>query len=168
MRSTKNTALRLTSLMVTTSLSMLILTSGAYAQDAQTINPADEDVVVATGTIQHTLERSLAVKRNTTVVSDALVGAEIGDLPDLSIAESLERITEVTSDRLQVQGLAGYSDHEDRVVDGQPISARITGSYTDQFETGTGDIGIAFGGQIRRDTAAEDIYSSSSRARARL
>lgn len=221
----------------------LSLSSIAVAQDS-TGGEDNVDEIIATGEIQRTFEESLKVKRNTTSISDALVGAEIGDLPDLSIAESLERITGVTSDRfkggaselsirglgaflgsstmngreittgsdgrdvnfgqfpselingaqvfksqqadfveggisgiielqtlrpldynkkrLQVQGQLGYSDYEDRVDDGEPFSTRITGSYVDQFETGAGDIGIAIGGQIRRDTAAEDIYTTSS------
>jgi len=210
----------------------------AFAQDEE------EDVITIKGELRESLEESLAVKKNNEVVSDALVGVEIGDLPDLSIAETLERITGVTSDRFkggaselsvrglgaflgssvingreissgsdgrdvnfgqfpseliggavvyksqqasfveggisgiielqtlrpldygkrrfQVQGLLGYSDYEQRVDEGQDFSKRITASYTDQFETGIGDIGIALGGQIRDDTAPEDIYTSSS------
>ncbi|MEO1245218.1 MAG: TonB-dependent receptor [Pseudomonadota bacterium] len=208
------------------------------ADDAELL---DEIVVKA---FRQTLRQSLAVKRSNTVISDALIGAEIGDLPDLSIAESLERIPGVTSDRfkggaselsirglgaflgssilngreitsgsdgrdvnfgqfpseliggtvvyksqqasfieggvsgiielqtlrpldygkrrLQVEALAGYSDYENRVADGEPVSGRYTLSYTDLFDTGVGEFGLAIGGQIRRDTAPEDIYTSSS------
>jgi len=228
-------------LLATSILSAAMATS-APAQD--TDFDAEPDEIIATGEIQQSFEQSLKVKRNTTTISDALVGAEIGDLPDLSIAESLERITGVTSDRfkggaselsvrglgaflgssvlngreittgsdgrdvnfgqfpseligstqvfksqqasfveggvsgiielqtlrpldygkkrLQIQGLLGYSDYENRVVEGDPLSERITGSYVDQFDFGGGEIGIAIGGQIRRDTAAEDIYTTSS------
>jgi TonB-dependent receptor len=214
---------------------------------AQTTDDSIEEVI-ATGEIQRALEQSLKVKRETTAISDALVGAEIGDLPDLSIAETLERVTGVTSDRfkggasniairglgpflgtsllngreitsgadgrdvnfgqfpsellggvqvfksqqadfaeggisgvinlqtlrpldfnrrrIQVQGLLGYSDYEDRVADGEPFSTRLSGSYVDQFETGMGDIGISIGGQIRRDTAPEEVYTTSSNFRA--
>lgn len=227
------------SLLMGTAIS-LSLSGVAQAQTEDGV----EDEIITTGTIQQTIEESLTVKRNTTVVSDALVGAEIGDLPDLSIAESLERITGVTSDRfkggaselsirglgaflgssvfngreitsgsdgrdvnfgqfpseliggtqvfksqqasfveggvagiielqtlrpldygkkrIQVQGQLGYSDYESRVDDGEPWNTRLTGSFVDQFETGAGDIGISIGAQIRRDTAPEDIYTSSS------
>lgn len=245
MQSTTHFQISLKSLMLATTASLFMLNGTAFAQNNTEVE--DDDVIISTGTIQRTIEESLELKRKTTVVSDAIIGAEIGDLPDLSIAETLERITGLTSDRFkggaselsirglgaflgssflngreitsgsdgrdvnfgqfpseliggaqvfksqqasfveggisgnielqtlrpldygkrrfQIQGLAGYSDYENRVVDGQPISSRITGSYTDQFETGIGDIGIAIGGQIRRDTAPEDIYTTSSNFR---
>ncbi|RIV85817.1 TonB-dependent receptor [Aurantiacibacter zhengii] len=204
----------------------------------------DENTIVVTGDIARTIENSLETKRNLDVIGDAIVGEDVGDLPDLSVAETLERIVGVTSDRfkggaselsvrglgaflgssvlngrevtsgsdgrdvnygqfpselingaivyksqqanfieggvsgiielqtlrpldynrsrLQVQALAGYSDYEDRVVDGDPFNYRLTGSYVDQFVTGAGDIGIAIGGQMRRDTAPEDVFTTSS------
>ncbi len=216
-------------------------------QDADVVEEVltdDPNTIVVTGDIARTIENSLDTKRELGVIGDAIVGEDVGDLPDLSIAETLERIVGVTSDRfkggaselsvrglgaflgssvlngrevtsgsdgrdvnygqfpselingaivyksqqasfieggvsgiielqtlrpldynrqrIQVQGLLGYSDYEDRVRDGDPVSERFTASYIDQFETGIGEIGIALGGQIRRDTAPEDIYTSSS------
>lgn len=217
------------------------LAQGAPAQ-GETV--ADSDVIVVTGELSRSIENSLAAKRNLSVIGDAIIGDEIGDLPDLSVAETLERVVGVTSDRfkggaselsirglgaflgasfingrevtsgsdgrdvnfgqfpselingavvyksqqasfieggvsgiielqtlrpldfgkrrLQVQGLVGYSDYEDRVVDGQPLSYRATLSYIDQYETGLGDIGLSIGAQIRRDTSPEDIFTTSS------
>ncbi|MGB3167597.1 MAG: TonB-dependent receptor [Alteraurantiacibacter sp.] len=205
---------------------------------------ADPDVIIVTGDIARTIENSLETKRNLDVIGDAIVGEDVGDLPDLSVAETLERIVGVTSDRfkggaselsvrglgaflgssvlngrevtsgsdgrdvnygqfpselingaivyksqqanfieggvsgiielqtlrpvdygkdrLQVQGLLGYSDYEDRVRDGDPLSYRLTGSYVNQWDAGDGEFGLAIGGQMRRDTAPEDIYTSSS------
>lgn len=223
------------------SASILTMASVSLAQDE---TQDDEDVVVVQG-IRGSIQESLEAKRETAVVSDALIGVEIGDLPDLSIAESLERITGVTSDRfkggasevsirglgaylsystlngreitsgsdgrdvnfgqfpselfegvqvyksqqaslveggisgvislqtlrpldygkrrLQMNGLVGFSEYEDRVDDGDPYSERLTVSYVDQWEGSSfGEFGIAIGGQIRRDTAPEDIYTSSS------
>lgn len=223
----------------------LIAASSANAQNQDTDDDAQRiDEVVVTGNLSQSLQKSLEVKRNNTVISDALVGAEIGDLPDLSVAESLERITGVTSDRfkggaselsvrglgaflgsstlngreissgsdgrdvnfgqfpseliagsivyksqqasfveggisgiielttqrpldvderrLRIKGLVGFSDYEDRVDDGDPINERLTALYVDQFEFGAGDFGISLGAQLRRDTAPEDIYTSSS------
>ncbi|WP_162604085.1 TonB-dependent receptor [Novosphingopyxis baekryungensis] len=215
-------------------------------EDADVVEEAvqDENVIVVTGEIARTIENSLETKRELSVIGDAIVGEDVGDLPDLSVAETLERIVGVTSDRfkggaselsvrglgaflgssilngrevtsgsdgrdvnygqfpselingaivyksqqanfieggvsgiielqtlraldygkgrLQVQGQLGYSDYEDRVVGGDPYSQRLTTSYIDQFATGIGDIGIAIGGQIRRDTAPEDIFTTSS------
>lgn len=224
----------------------LALPHAALAQDAA---EPDEEMtgeaeIVVQGEIARTIENSLDTKRRLDVIGDAIVGEDIGDLPDLSVAETLERIVGVTSDRfkggaselsirglgaflgasflngreissgsdgrdvnfgqfpselingaivyksqqasfieggvsglielqtlrpldygkrrIQVQALGGYSDYEDRVLDGEPINYRLTASYVDQFQVGDGELGIAIGGQMRRDTAPEDIFTSSS------
>ena len=224
----------------------------AYAQavppddDADVIEEAleDDNTIVVTGEIAQTIENSLETKRELDVIGDAIVGEDIGDLPDLSVAETLERIVGVTSDRFkggaselsvrglgaflgssvlngreissgsdgrdvnygqfpselingaivyktqqasfieggvsgiielqtlrpvdygkqrfQVQGLVGYSPYQDRVIGSGGLSSRLTASYIDQFQLGDGEFGIAIGGQIRRDNAPEDIYTTSS------
>ena len=229
----------------------------AHAQDAEPVDEAgtatdaveqslqDDNTIVVTGEIARTIENSLETKRSLTVIGDAIVGEDIGDLPDLSVAETLERIVGVTSDRFkggaselsvrglgaflgssslngrevssgsdgrdvnygqfpselingaivyksqqasfieggvsgvielqtlkpvdygkqrfQIQGLIGFSEYEDRVlVSGDPVSARVTASFVDQFDVGDGEFGIAIGGQLRRDTAPEDFYTTSS------
>ncbi|NJM50706.1 MAG: TonB-dependent receptor [Sphingomonadales bacterium] len=230
---------------------MLIFPHSLKAQDTENNSEAeesnvqaDENLIVVTGEISRTIENSLKTKRELSVIGDAIVGDDVGDLPDLSVAETLERVVGVTSDRfkggaselsvrglgaflgasylngrevssgsdgrdvnygqfpselingaviyksqqasfieggvsgiielqtlrpldygkrrIQLQGLIGYSDYEDRVENGKPLSYRLTGSYVDQFTTPIGDIGIALGGQLRQDTAPEDIYTTSS------
>ena len=214
--------------------------------DADIVEDAlqDDNTIVVTGEISRTIENSLETKRELDVIGDAIVGEDIGDLPDLSVAETLERIVGVTSDRfkggaselsvrglgaflgssvlngreissgsdgrdvnygqfpselingaivyktqqasfieggvsgiielqtlrpvdygkqrLQVQGLVGYSPYQDRVIGSGGLSSRLTASYIDQFALGDGEFGIAIGGQIRRDNAPEDIYTTSS------
>lgn len=221
----------------------LCIPGAVQAQDRPDQDQAEPEIVVS-GEIARSIEDSLEAKRQLPVIGDALVGDEVGDLPDLSVAETLERIVGVTSDRfkggaselsirglgaflgasylngreissgsdgrdvnfgqfpselingaiiyksqqakfveggisgiielqtlrpldygkqrLQVMGLVGYSDYEDRVDGGEPFSYRVTASYIDQFQAGDGEIGIAIGGQLRRDTAPEDIYTTSS------
>ena len=231
---------------------MCFIPAAAFAQetdpdeDATAVEDAlsDENTIIVTGDIARTIENSLETKRDLSVIGDAIVGEDVGDLPDLSVAETLERIVGVTSDRfkggaselsvrglgaflgssvlngrevtsgsdgrdvnygqfpselingaivyksqqanfieggvsgiielqtlrpvdygknrLQVQGLLGYSDYEDRVRDGDPLSYRATASYINQWDVGAGEFGVAIGAQIRRDTAPEDIYTSSS------
>ncbi len=93
----------------------------ALAQTApQTPTPAetaepDPDVIVVTGEISRTIENSLQAKRQLDVIGDAIIGDEIGDLPDLSVAETLERIVGVSSDRfkggaseLSIRGLGAF------------------------------------------------------------
>ncbi|MGB3723523.1 MAG: TonB-dependent receptor [Pacificimonas sp.] len=223
-------------------------TQAAHAQQEEGAEALEEafegDTIVIEGQISRSIEDSLQAKRSLDVIGDAIIGGEVGDLPDLSVAETLERVVGVTSDRfkggaselsvrglgaflgssffngreissgsdgrdvnfgqfpselingaiiyksqqasfieggvsgiielqtlrpldygkqrIQAQFLGGYSEYEDRVVGSGGLNYRVTGSYVDQFETGLGDIGISIGGQIRRDTAPEDIYTSSS------
>ena len=95
-----------------------VILLGSAVVNAQTTSSETDAVmeeIVVKGQIQQGFLKSLDVKRNNTVVSDALFGAELGELPDLSIAESLERITGVTSDRfkggsseLSIRGLGAF------------------------------------------------------------
>ncbi|MEM7703173.1 MAG: TonB-dependent receptor [Pseudomonadota bacterium] len=65
--------------------------------------------------------------------------------------------------RIQVFAQGGYSDAQDRVNDGRsPVERRFSASYIDQFDTNIGKIGVAIGGQFRRGSFAEDIFTSSS------
>ena len=77
-------------LLVGSSLSMLGAPI-AFAQD----NP---DEIVVTGTRQ-IIQDAIKIKRDATTVVDGLSADEIGDLPALSIAEALEQITSVGSQR---------------------------------------------------------------------
>lgn len=231
--------------LLASAMGLAVPTAAAAQDQAEPDEEASGEVeIVVTGEIARTIESSLEAKRQLDVIGDAIVGDDIGDLPDLSVAETLERVVGVTSDRfkggaselsirglgaflgssylngreissgsdgrdvnfgqfpselingaiiyksqqasfieggvsgiielqtlkpldygktrLQVQALGGYSDYEDRVTNGDPFNYRLTASYVDQFQLGDGQLGIAIGGQIRRDTAPEDIFTSSS------
>ncbi|MCM8732161.1 TonB-dependent receptor [Hephaestia sp. GCM10023244] len=69
----------------------------AAQQDA-----AGSDIVV-TG-IRASLERSIAIKRNSTGVVDAISAEDIGKFPDTNLAESLQRITGVSINRTNGEG----------------------------------------------------------------
>jgi TonB-dependent receptor len=58
------------------------------------------DELVVTG-MRATQRNSIATKRNTETVVDAIVNDEIGALPDNSVGDTLERITGVTADRFK-------------------------------------------------------------------
>jgi TonB-dependent receptor len=89
--------------------------NGANATDAQpstaapavsSSTPAGPDVsdeVVVTG-IRASLERSIAIKRDSTGVVDAISSEDIGKFPDTNLAESLQRITGVSIDRRNGEG----------------------------------------------------------------
>jgi TonB-dependent receptor len=90
-------------------------TTGASATDAQpaavapaaaTPTPGEAavpDEVVVTG-IRASLERSIAIKRNSTGVVDAISSEDIGKFPDTNLAESLQRITGVSINRRNGEG----------------------------------------------------------------
>ena len=81
---------------------------GAEATNAQppasgaAVAPASDEVVV-TG-IRASLERSIAIKRDSTGVVDAISSEDIGKFPDTNLAESLQRITGVSIDRRNGEG----------------------------------------------------------------
>ncbi len=72
------------------------LPSFSYAQEAQ----SGIDEVVVTGS-RETIRNSIAAKRQSDTVFDALSAAEIGELPALSIGEALENLTGASSHREQ-------------------------------------------------------------------
>lgn len=103
-------------------------------QDSQ--EPAALDEVVVTG-IRATQRNSIAVKRNSSAIVDALVNDEIGALPDNSVGETLERITGVTADRfkgsaseISIRGLGPFLGFS--TVNGREVSS------------GSGDRAVSF------------------------
>ncbi len=70
----------------------------ANAQDDEVI----EEVVVMG--IRGSLQRSLDVKRDATGVVDAISAEDIGKMPDTNLAESLQRITGVSINRVNGEG----------------------------------------------------------------
>ena len=87
----------------------LALTAAAaplVAQDTAQTNAQTDGVqaleeILVTGAIRDTLRNSIEIKRDSTTIVDALSASEMGALPDLSVAETLERITGVTGDRFK-------------------------------------------------------------------
>ncbi len=73
--------------------------SGAIAQQGE---PVLEEVVV-TG-IRGSLERAMDIKRDASGVVDAISAEDIGKFPDTNLAESLQRITGVSIDRVNGEG----------------------------------------------------------------
>jgi len=208
--------------------------------------PQEGEEILVTGT-RATQRNSAEVKRQATVIVDAIVSDEIGALPDQSVAETLERITGVTSDRfkgsaseISVRGLGPflgfstlngrevssgsgdravsfqqfpselvngvlvyktqqadfveggvsgvielrtlrpldfnrqrlqldvrgvYNPYDDRIVGRDGLGYRGAASFTDQFDTGIGRIGIALGYSRVDSTQPEDFYTASSTIR---
>jgi iron complex outermembrane recepter protein len=66
----------------------------AYAQD----EAAEEEEIVVTG-FRGSLAASIDIKRDATTIVDSISAEDIGDFPDLNLAESLQRVPGVQIDR---------------------------------------------------------------------
>lgn len=80
--------------------SMALAMAVAPATFAQT---SDDDVVIATG-IRASLDRAQDLKRNSDGVVDGISAEDIGKFPDTNLAESLQRITGVSINRVNGEG----------------------------------------------------------------
>lgn len=95
-------------------------------QDSAQPDEATEIETIVVQGIRQTQRTSNEVKRESNIIMDALVSDEIGASPDLSVAETLERITGVSADRfkgsaseISVRGLGpflGFSTFNGREV----------------------------------------------------
>src|ERR1700754_1778954 len=78
--------------------------SPAWAQQgpANADAAGDKDVqsVVGTG-FRHSIESSLAIKRDADSIVEAVTAEDIGNLPDVSIAESIARLAGLTAQRVE-------------------------------------------------------------------
>jgi len=121
-----------------------------------TANPAvaqaDElagDEVVVTG-IRASLERSIAIKRDSTGVVDAISSEDIGKFPDTNLAESLQRITGVSINRVNGEGatvtVRGFGPQYNLVtLNGRQLAAaNITVVGGDQNGDGAGGFDRSF------------------------
>jgi len=93
-------------------VSLIALVSSGFSaiaqenQDAPTVTAEDDRVlesVVVTG-FRNSLAEALDVKRNASGVVDAIVAEDIAAFPDLNLAESLQRISGVSIDRVGGEG----------------------------------------------------------------
>src|SRR5712671_4013328 len=75
----------------------------AYAQTAAAPAPSTLEEVVITG-IRASLTSSADLKRNATGVVDGIVAEDIGKFPDTNLAESMQRITGGSIDRVNGEG----------------------------------------------------------------
>ena len=113
--------------------------SPTFAQD----DGAIEEVVV-TG-IRGSLQRSMDIKRDATGVVDAISAEDIGKMPDTNLAESLQRITGVSINRVNGEGsevtVRGFGPNFNLVtVNGRQMPSAnvtsVTGNPVDQGSQG--------------------------------
>jgi len=122
--------------------------SNAIGVSAQQDAPVSDEVVV-TG-IRASLERSIAIKRDSTGVVDAISAEDIGKFPDTNLAESLQRITGVSIDRRNGEGstvtVRGFgADYNLVTLNGRQLAAtNIVAVGGDQGGDGAGGFGRSF------------------------
>jgi len=76
-----------------------------YAQDSAAGGAAEDEAeaIIVTG-VRASLDRSIDLKRNSSGVVDGISAVDIGKFPDTNLAESLQRITGVSIDRVNGEG----------------------------------------------------------------
>lgn len=123
-RKLKNTLL---SLSIHAALIASINTTMAQETEKTEDKAAEVEVIQVSG-IAETYRSAIAVKRGSPTIVDALSSTEIGALPDLSVAETLERITGVSGDRfkgnaseISIRGLGPFLGFS--TVNGRAISS---------------------------------------------
>ena len=124
-------ALPITSKVLFTIVGGTVLINPVFAQD----QAADElEEVIVTG-IRGSLKQSMDLKRNATGVVDAITAEDIGKFPDSNLAESLQRITGVSIDRVNGEGSAvtvrGFGPNFNLVtLNGRQLPAASVGTIT--------------------------------------
>jgi TonB-dependent receptor len=124
-------ALPITSKALFTIIGGAVLINPAFAQD----QAADElDEVVVTG-LRGSLKASMDIKRDASGVVDAISSEDIGKFPDTNLAESLQRITGVSIDRVNGEGSAvtvrGFGPDFNLVtLNGRQLPAADVGTIT--------------------------------------
>lgn len=81
------------------SMVLSLMASAAYAQDSKVF----EDEIIAVG-IRASLDRAQDLKRNSDGVVDGISAEDIGKFPDTNLAESLQRISGVSINRVNGEG----------------------------------------------------------------
>lgn len=108
-------------LLGTTAVAAALSYSTAFAQDAApatTPAPAqaesdDSQVVVVTG-IRNALQTAATVKRKASTFVDSITASDVASLPDLSVAEALQRVPGVTVTRFSIGGSPDFPSPEGR------------------------------------------------------
>lgn len=96
-------ALRSHTLPVAQACALLLM--GAQVAQAEEAAPKSLETVVVTG-IRKGVEDAIATKRNSSSIVEAISAEDIGKLPDVTVAESLGRVSGVAVQRSKVNGKA--------------------------------------------------------------
>ena len=117
--------------------------------DAQVDDAQQGDDIVVTG-VRASLERSIAIKRDSTGVVDAISAEDMGKFANTNLAESLQRITGVSIDRVNGEGstvtVRGFGAQYNLVtLNGRQLAtSNIVAVGGDQGGDGAGGFGRSF------------------------
>ena len=131
--------------------------AGGQSVPAPTTSAAELQEIVVTG-IRGSLERALHIKRLSLGVVDAISAEDIGEFPDSSIGEAMQRIPGVSVSRNTLVGggnsslgsasgitVRGFGpEFNEALIDGRPIATAVTTSRSFDFST----VGAEFVGEI--------------------
>jgi len=122
--------------------------AGAAQTAAPDDQPQEGDIIV-TG-VRASLERSIAIKRDSTGIVDAISAEDIGKFANTNLAESLQRITGVSIDRVNGEGstvtVRGFGPQYNLVtLNGRQLAtSNIVAVGGDQNGDGAGGFGRSF------------------------
>jgi len=95
-------------------LAMSLVSGWATAQTAQpVVNEVEEEIVIV-GKYLNSLQSAMTVKKNASSIVEAIAAEDIGQLPDVSISDSLKRLPGLAQDRdrgngsqISIRGMGG-------------------------------------------------------------
>jgi iron complex outermembrane receptor protein len=111
---TNSTAFRLTPLAAACAMMLLGAAGASHAQQADATaaataatKPADGELATVTvAGIRRGIEEAISIKKNASSIVEAISAEDIGKLPDTTVAESISRLSGVTTQRNKTNGKA--------------------------------------------------------------
>ncbi|MGN6365605.1 TonB-dependent receptor [Asticcacaulis taihuensis] len=86
-------------------LAICAIAAPSFAQDAApAAAPADDSTVIVVTGIRGSLQRSMNIKKNADGVVDGISAEDVGKYPDTNLADSLQRVTGVSINRVNGEG----------------------------------------------------------------
>ncbi len=85
-------------------LSSFSFSTNLLAEETNSDDDSDEENVIVITGIRASQIKSLEMKKNSLNVTDSIVAEDIGKLPDMNIAEALQRVPGVTVNRVNGEG----------------------------------------------------------------
>ena len=93
-------------LVMSTAIAAIVMSPVAYAQDTPNDTAVDDDEIVTTG-IRRALKDARDLKRAADTAVDSITASDVSTLPDLSVAEALQRVPGVTVQQFDLSDANG-------------------------------------------------------------